>query len=512
MSTDVISALLVEDNPADVALLMKLLKHSDAKSWHITHTKRLKSALNYLHNTEFDVILLDLSLPDSQGLETVTQVQTAFPYLPIVVLTGLQDESFARQAVAQGAQDYLVKGQVSTELLLKSVSYAIERSQILRRLQESEHHFHEVFNQTFQFMGLLSPDGVVLDINQVAKETSDFQHELVLNHPIWEAPCWRSSEKSQSWLQEAVLRASQGETVRSELPALSFKGTSWWFDVSVKPMRSKNGSISLLIAEGRDISKLKRAEAEIRHSLEKERELNQMKNSFISMVSHEFRNPISAISFGIDFLEDCDPPAEQKTRCFERIHQAIDQTLHLLDEILLLGRTESGRVEVEYTRLELKEFCRDIVEAFQLTGGRSHQILFSAEGDCTQAEVDADLLRHILNNLLSNAIKYSRVGSVVRFTLTCQNHQAKFCIQDQGIGIPEKDQPKLFEAFHRAGNVCKIQGTGLGLAIVKRCVDLQKGQIHFESQEGIGTTFTVIIPRNLMQPEHEQTVENYCCQ
>jgi len=510
MSADVISALLVEDNPADVALLMKLLKDNDIKSWQITHAKRLKPALEHLH--EIDVILLDLSLPDSQGLETVTQVQTAFPHLPIIVLTGLQDESFARQAVAQGAQDYLVKGQVSADLLLKSVSYAIERSQILRRLQESEHHFREVFNQTFQFMGLLSPDGVVLDINQVAREISDFQHEVVLNHPIWEAPCWRSSQKSQSWLQEAVLKASQGETVRSELQAYTQKGNVWWFDVSIKPMRAENGCITLLITEGRDISKLKRAEAEIQRSLEKERELNQMKNSFISMVSHEFRNPISAISFGIDFLEDCDPPAAQKARCYERIHHAIDQTLHLLDEILLLGRTESAQVEANYAVLELKEFCREIVESYQITQGQSHQINFSIKGNSTQARADASLLKHILDNLLSNAIKYSPEGSSIQFTLTCQGDQAEFRIQDQGIGIPQKDQPQLFEAFHRAGNVRKIQGTGLGLAIVKRCVDLQKGQIHFESQEGIGTTFTVTLPRNLMQLEQEQAVENYCFQ
>jgi signal transduction histidine kinase len=225
------------------------------------------------------------------------------------------------------------------------------------------------------------------------------------------------------------------------------------------------------------------------------------------MVSHEFRNPLSVIKFGVGFLEGCDPPAEQKARYFERIHDAIDQTLQLLDEILLLGRTESGRVEVEWTQLELKEFCHEIVEAFQLTGDPSRQILFSSQGDCTQAEVDAGLLRHILDNLLSNAIKYSSTGSAIRFTLDCQDNQAKFCIQDQGIGIPKQDQSKLFEAFHRAANVSGIQGTGLGLAIVKRCVDLQKGQIHFESQEGIGTTFTVILPRNLIQLEHEGVKE-----
>lgn len=459
MSADAISALLVEDNLADATLLMKLLCGTEAESWQVTHVMRLKPAIEHLHKSKFDVILLDLSLPDSQGIDTITQVQTAFPHLPIVVLTGLQDASFARQAVAQGAQDYLVKGQVSAELLLKSVSYAIERAQIVKRLQESEHRFREVFNQTFQFMGLLSPDGIVLDINQVAREISNLHPEIVLNHPIWEAPCWQSNAQSRLWLKGAVLGASQGETLRSELQARSSRGGVWWFDVSVKPLRNGDGSIPLLIVEGRDISKLKQAEAEIRRSLEKERELNQMKNSFISMVSHEFRNPISSISFGVDFLEDCDPPIEQKTRCFERIHSAIDQALHLLDEILLLGRTESGRVEIDYTLLDLKDFCNAIVEDFQITQGKAHQILFSVKGDSTQARADASLLKHILDNLLSNAAKYSPEGSVIQFSLTCQNNQAKFCIQDQGIGIPKQDQPKLFEAFHRARNVCKIQGT-----------------------------------------------------
>ncbi|MBE9229581.1 response regulator [Phormidium sp. LEGE 05292] len=494
MSDEAIAVLLVEDNLADVALLMELLQDSEAESWQVTHVKRLSLALEHLHQTEFDVILLDLSLPDSQGLDTVARLQATVPHLPIVVLTGLEDKTVARQAVAQGAQDYLVKGQLSAEMLLKTVNYAIERTHILRRLQESEHRFRAIFNQTFQFMGLLSPEGVVLDINQVTREVIDFPNEAIINKLIWEAPCWQP-EQSQSWLKQAVLRAAQGEVLRSELQACTAKGSLWWLDISIKPLRNENGSITLLIVEGREISKLKRAEAEIRCSLEKEREVNQMKNGFISMLSHEFRNPISSISYAIDFLKDCDPIGKQKEQCFEQMGNSIDQALHLLDEILLLGRTESGRIEVDYTVIQLKEFCSEIVQVFQLTQGKSHQIVFSIEGDdSTQARMDGSLVKHILDNLLSNSIKYSPKGSMIRFTLVCQDNQAKFCIQDRGIGIPAKDRSKLFEPFHRAGNVCNIQGTGLGLAIVKRCVDLQNGQIHVESQEGTGTTFTVILP------------------
>lgn len=497
-----ISALLVEDSPADAALLMELLQDSDTEAWQVTHAKRLKLALEHLRTTQFDVILLDLSLPDSQGLDTIAQVQAAVPHIPIVVLTGLQDKTIARQAVAQGAQDYLVKGQFSSELLLKTVSYAIERAQILKKLQDSENRFRAVFNQTFQFMSLLSSDGIVLDVNQVTRAVSGFQDQAVINRPIWQAPCWQLLQ-SQSWLQAAVLKAAQGETMRSELQAHIARGTLW-FDVSIKPLRNETGSITLLIAEGRDISKLKRAEAEIRQSLSKERELNQMKNSFISMVSHEFRNPLSTISSSVDVLEDCDLPFEQKQKFFKHIHNAIDQTVRLLDDILLLGRTEAGRVEVNYMLFDLETVCRGIVETFQLTKGKSHPILFSVEGDSTQVNLDPTLLRHILENLLSNAIKYSPQGGMICLTLACTSDQAKLWITDQGIGIPEPDQSKLFEPFHRARNVHKIQGTGLGLAIVKRCVDLMQGQIQVESAEGTGSTFIVALSRNLTQSKQAE--------
>lgn len=488
------TVLLVEDSLADVVLLMELLQDSEAACWQVSHAKRLCSALEQLQATGFDVILLDLSLPDSQGLETVAQVQAAAPQIPIVVLTGLQDTTVARQAVAQGAQDYLVKGQLSSELLVKAVEYAIERTQILRKLQESERRFRGVFNQTFQFMTLLSPNGVILDINQVIREVIGFSERVMIDRPIWEAPYCEALEQSQSWLQEAMLRAAHGEIMRSELQVRTAQGALLWLDFSIKPLKNEQNEIVLLIGEGRDISKLKQAEAEIRQSLVKEKELNQMKNSFISMVSHEFRNPISAISFGLDVLEDCELSKDKEKEYFDRIRNAIGQTLELLDEILLLGRTEAGRVEVEYIPIDLKEFCYEIVEAFQLTQGAAHHIAFSSESNFTQAKLDTSLLRHILDNLLSNAIKYSPKESVICFTLIFKDNQAKFCIQDQGIGIPQKDQKNLFEAFYRAGNAGKIQGTGLGLAIVKRCVDLLQGQIQFESQEGVGTTFTVILP------------------
>jgi signal transduction histidine kinase len=156
--------------------------------------------------------------------------------------------------------------------------------------------------------------------------------------------------------------------------------------------------------------------------------------------------------------------------------------------------------------LDLDKFCRELVEERQLTTGSQHNLVFTSHSNCTlvapgtasmaSTYMDEKLLRYIIGNLLSNAIKYSPQGSQVKFDLACDQDQAILRIQDEGIGIPVKDQQHLFKSFHRGSNVGTISGTGLGLAIVKSSVDLHGGQIAVESEVGVGTTFTVTLPLN----------------
>lgn len=134
------------------------------------------------------------------------------------------------------------------------------------------------------------------------------------------------------------------------------------------------------------------------------------------------------------------------------------------------------------------------MEEIQFTASKAHTITFACKCECPQAYMDQKLLWHILTNLLSNAIKYSPQGGTVHLELSCQNGEATIQIKDDGIGIPPTDQERLFEVFHRAKNVGKIPGTGLGLSIVKKFVDLHGGQITVNSEVGVGTTFTVLLP------------------
>lgn len=175
--------------------------------------------------------------------------------------------------------------------------------------------------------------------------------------------------------------------------------------------------------------------------------------------------------------------------------EAIDHTLQLLDDVLLLGKMDASKLEFKPAPLDLVEFCENLVEPLELHASGQHKIIFRVQGNCDNACMDEYLLRQILTNLLSNAIKYSPTGGDVNFLLDCDQQTARFRIADSGIGIPKQDLERLFESFYRATNVGNIQGTGLGLSIIKNCIDLHDGKIEVESTVGEGTTFTVALPK-----------------
>lgn len=244
------------------------------------------------------------------------------------------------------------------------------------------------------------------------------------------------------------------------------------------------------------IRESQQAEDEMRHALQEEKELNELKSRFVSMVSHELRTPLTIIRTSIALLEDFGDSSteEEKQEYFDRIRVAIKTMTQLMEDVLTLSKAEAGKLECKPSRLNVEEFCREIVKEMRLGYGTAHTIAFIAQTEDQELYLDHKLLRSILTNLLSNAIKYSPAGSTVEFTLSCSKQVAIFEIQDHGIGIPQEDQPRLFESFHRARNVSVVRGTGLGLAIVKQCIIRHRGQITFTSQEGIGTTFRVVLP------------------
>ncbi len=245
-----------------------------------------------------------------------------------------------------------------------------------------------------------------------------------------------------------------------------------------------------------DIDDRKRAEAELLAAVQREKELSEMKSKFVSTASHEFRTPLATMLSSAELLEhyaESLSPAE-KVNLLQTIQGSAKRMSEMIDDVLTLGRAESGVLKLNLGPTNLRELCGRVVSEFRIAQGKQHIITLDDRFDRLEAHMDERLLRHILNNLLSNAVKYSPPGSEVTFSLARRGEQAAIEIQDRGIGIPLEDQPRMFESFHRASNVENRPGTGLGLAIVKKAVELHGGEISLTSAVGSGTRFTVMIP------------------
>jgi signal transduction histidine kinase len=253
----------------------------------------------------------------------------------------------------------------------------------------------------------------------------------------------------------------------------------------------------------------------MREALEKEKELRELKNRFVSVLSHEFRNPLSTIFASTELLTNHGHHLSEikKSEYLHHIQNAAKHLNQLLSDILLIEKSELGQFKFCPTPIDLEKFCQALVSEVELNAKDTHQVIFNMQGQYKYDEnlksskntsllatttllpcLDEKFLRHILTNLLGNAVKYSPQGGKVRFDLFCLQGEVVFRIQDEGIGIPEADQENLFTSFHRATNVGKIPGNGLGLSIVKQYVELHGGEITFASKPGVGTTFIVSLP------------------
>ena len=243
-----------------------------------------------------------------------------------------------------------------------------------------------------------------------------------------------------------------------------------------------------------DITERRRADVNIRAALAREKELNDLRSRFVSMTSHEFRTPLTAILSAAELLKDYNDrmAADQRVELLQGITTGVQRMTRMLDRVLLLGKAEAHMLEFKPRRLDLKGMCKSLVEEARLhVESGNCRLSLECPDTALEGQYDEKLLRHILDNLLSNAIKYSPDGGEVRLAIWVDGPQTVFEISDQGIGIPADEIGHLFESFHRASNVGAIAGTGLGLAIVKQSVDLHGGSIAVRSTEGQGTCFTV---------------------
>ena len=221
---------------------------------------------------------------------------------------------------------------------------------------------------------------------------------------------------------------------------------------------------------------------------------DELKFHFVSMVSHEFRTPLTVVQSASDLLQLNHPQTDDADKCFQQIHTAIEYMVNLLDDLLLFSTIEAGKLRFQPDYFSLSDLCERLLEEFQLMIGTEHILTLSQPNQPQIIWGDPKLFRQILTNLLSNAIKYSPNGGNISILIDYQENNAILRVKDEGIGIPSDALDRLFEQFYRGRNVGDIPGSGLGLAIVQQCVDSHGGKIVVDSEVGIGTTITIAFP------------------
>jgi signal transduction histidine kinase len=241
----------------------------------------------------------------------------------------------------------------------------------------------------------------------------------------------------------------------------------------------------------------KRMEQQLRRTLEKENELRENGNRLLATAFHEFRTPLTTIITSTELLQyyHFRWSEEKEREILSRISQSANKLIGFLEGMLVYNRVEEGHREFSRSKLNLSARCRDLVNSAQSSAGESKTVRFLEIGKRQEAVfLDENLFGFILKNLLSNALKFSKPGGQVTVELEWQPEDVVLRVRDEGIGIPLKDQGKVFKPFQRASNARTIPGTGFGLAIVKQSVLVHRGRIWLESVEGQGTTFTVSLP------------------
>jgi PAS domain S-box-containing protein len=242
------------------------------------------------------------------------------------------------------------------------------------------------------------------------------------------------------------------------------------------------------------IKQMHQAKEEVSQSLEKERELNQLKSRFVSMASHEFRTPLSSIQLSASLIDKYSQDYNNINikKHVSKIKTGIGNLTTILNDFLSLERLEKGVVSATFEEIDLVKFAEEITEEMQLVAKQNQNIIYQHTGTKSLVNTDGNLLKNCIINLMANAIKYSGEDTFIEFNTEITDYKFELTVKDNGIGIPLAEQKHLFEAFFRAHNTGSIPGTGLGLNIVDRYIKLMNGRIAFKSQENEGTTFALI--------------------
>ena len=510
--------LLVEDNPDDALLFQHLLLHSLPTEFKLERVDRFSDAVSRMTAGGIDIVLLDLSLPDSNGLDTFVRLHAVDGRVPIVIFTGLDDEELAIRSVQAGAQDYIVKGLVDQSSLIRTIRYAIERQRaqtaltaahdLLRSLidnipdqvyvKDLFGRFVSVNSETIRSLGASASDQII------GKCDGDF-------FPPGLAAQFRAEEL-------ALLHRDQ-PCINRKISITDPSGKIRWLLTTKVPLRDSSGNFTGLLGINRDITERKRAEeairqlnenleqrviartADLKKAVTRLEEQNQARVDFVSNVSHELKTPLTSMMFAIENLlvGVAGPVPDRVAAYLKLLNEDCQRMSKTVADVLDLSRLESKTMRLNRTKLPIDRLIQRGLTVLKAEAeDKAIHMILTLEPGMGFVECDVFKMERVIINLVGNAIKFTPEEGTVEIALTKRATDAGALyleITDNGIGIAPQDVDRVTEKYYRVGE--HVNGTGLGLSIAKEIIDLHGGKLQIQSPppgRTKGTRVSVALP------------------
>ena len=486
-----IRILMIEDNPADAAGLKKQLQTSQTAAVDLTHAMTLADGLLQLRTGNFDVLLLDLNLPDSKERETIQQVTEHAPNLPIVILTVSNNEALAVEALNKGVQDYFIKGQVDEPLLARAIRHAIERKRVELALRESERQLRGTFENNAIAIAHMDAQGRVIRVNQKLCDLIGYSREEFLQSNFQDKTY--PPDLAQDVVMFDKLMRGEHASHSIEKRYVRADGSLIWVRVT-RTLQQHNGEPVYCISFVEDITDRKLAETKLAQMAAELQRSNTDLEQFAYVASHDLQEPLRMVRGYLELLERrLADKLDNSTREFMAF--AADGAARmqaLISDLLAYSRV--GREGKDFAQVDMNESLRHAIAGLaagiQETGAK-----ISSE-PLPKVKAEAALMPRLFQNLLGNAIKYQRPGQTPEIQISARRDANAwlFGVRDNGIGIDPAQHDRIFMVFQRLHSRQEYSGTGIGLAICKRIVEYHGGRIWVESKPGEGATFYFTLP------------------
>jgi signal transduction histidine kinase/DNA-binding response OmpR family regulator len=506
--------LLVEDNPGDADLIQEMLPTTDESGFTVHCVSRLSEAVSHLREEEADLALLDLDLPDSQGIETVRLAHEAAPQMPIVVLTGNQDERLGIAAVQGGAQDFLIKGQTHRSQLSRVLRYAIQRHCVEEQMRESERFLRSTLDALSAHIAIIDRTGNILATNMAWRRFSDSLGGHIM----------RCREQTNYFTSSGAVQCENAQDVCSaevfaegtravlekekdrfemEYPIHSHQGKLWFHgQVTLFP----SGNERKVVVAHENITDRKKAEAEQLRLSAQLRRAYKMEaiGTLAGGIAHDFNNILASVLGYVELsLLDLEK-GSQLEKNLQEVYQAGIRAKELVKQILTFARKDESHIQPT----QISAIAKEASKLIRSTIPTSIEVRLTVESNAF-AMAEPTQIHQIFMNLFTNAAHaMENDGGILAITIAETTldksfgsmHTAftpgdylKITVSDTGTGISSDKLEKIFDPYFttKGGK----EGTGLGLSVVHGIVRNHGGEITVESKMGQGTTFTIYLPR-----------------